>query len=62
MFVNLPYYAVVSVDAEKGTVITKVSFLAGGGAGGPQRMNDIPWGGEANCGRFRKFLSEYRKF
>lgn len=27
MFVNLPYYAVVSVDAEKGTVITKVRKL-----------------------------------
>lgn len=25
MFVNLPYYAVVSVDAEKGAVITRVS-------------------------------------
>jgi protocadherin Fat 1/2/3 len=24
MFVNLPYYAVVSVDAQKGDVITKV--------------------------------------
>ena len=24
MFVNLPYYAVASVDAERGTVITKV--------------------------------------
>jgi len=24
MFVNLPYYAVVSVDAQKGGVITKV--------------------------------------
>lgn len=26
MFVNLPYYAVVSVDAHKGDVITKVSL------------------------------------
>ena len=26
MFVNLPYYAVVSVDAQKGDSITKVRF------------------------------------
>lgn len=25
MFVNLPYYAVVSIDAQKGDVITKVT-------------------------------------
>lgn len=27
MFVNLPYYAVVSVDAQKGDLITKVSLF-----------------------------------
>jgi protocadherin Fat 1/2/3 len=27
MFVNLPYYAVVSVDAQKGDIITKVRIV-----------------------------------
>lgn len=34
MFVNLPYYAVVSVDAQKGDMITKV-----------RRIYSVPKGG-----------------
>lgn len=45
MFVNLPYYAVVSVEAQKGDIITKVNGLLPGQTG-PLELGIIKWSGE----------------